>query len=211
MVKNALTKATAKPTPIIDRSPVRQQMTVLDEVVAGRGEQRRDGEKERELGRRLPRKPEQHAADDRRAGARRAGDQSERLRDAYLQRVGPAQVVDAADADVSGRVLPPLGPEDDQRAGDECRGDRHRREKAGLDRAAEGESQQRRRQEGDKRFSTKRCAAALARKPARHREQPGAVFPAHGDNRAGLDHDLEQFRPVAGVVQQRSGDDQMAG
>src|SRR6185437_603665 len=73
---------------------------------------------------------------------------------------------------VGSRPLPPLGPEDDQRAGDEGRGDGHRREQPRLDRAGEGESQ-------------KRCAArsrgsprATAKSLARYSQQTATMAPA---------------------------------
>ncbi len=39
----------------------------------------------------------------------------------------------------------------------------------------------------------------------------GAEFPAYGQDRAGLNHDLEHLGAIAGVAQQRSGDDQVSG
>ena len=61
------------------------------------------------------------------------------------------------------------------------------------------------------RFSTKRCAERSLNIPPATAEQFGAVLPTYGENRAGLDDNLEQLCLVAGVAQQRSGDDQMAG
>ncbi len=93
----------------------REQVPVLQHLVAGGREQRRNGEKERELGGRRARQPEQHAADDRRAGARGARDEGQRLRQPDLQRVRPAHVVDAVDPHgVRPRLLPPFRPQDDE-------------------------------------------------------------------------------------------------
>ncbi len=104
-----------------------EQVPVLHGLVDACGEERGNREEERELGRRLARESEQHAADDRRARARGAGNERERLREADLQRVGPAHRVDVVDAHgIRARALPPLGPQDHERADDERDRDRHR-------------------------------------------------------------------------------------
>ncbi len=102
------------------------------------------------------------------------------------------QLVDTADAHAVGALLlPTLGPQDDQRAGDECGGDRHRREKPRLDRSAEREPQQCGRQEGDQQIEREALRPTLVPEAANDCVKTGAVFPADGDDRAGLDHDLE--------------------
>src|ERR1043166_6516740 len=62
----------------------REKVAVLHEFVARGGKQGRNREEERELGRRSARQAEHHGSDDRRAGARRAGNERQRLRKADL-------------------------------------------------------------------------------------------------------------------------------
>ena len=107
--------------------------------------------------------------------------------------------------------LPPFDGKDDQRAHDECAGDGNRREQARLDCAGEGEPQHCGGQERDQEVQREALRAAIARQPASDGEKSGPVFPADGDDGAGLDDNLEQFRPLAGEIQQRSGDDQVTG
>ena len=40
---------------------------------------------------------------------------------------------------------------------------------------------------------------------------PPPEFPAYGEDGAGLDYDLEELRPVAGVVEERCRHDEMTG
>ena len=79
-----------------------------------RAEDDRNGEEERKLGRHAPLEPEQHAADDRRARARRARNQREALREADFQRIGVAQIVDGLSraAARAARALPRFRPQD---------------------------------------------------------------------------------------------------
>ena len=113
-------------------------MTILHEFVGARSEKRRDREKERELGRRTPRQAEQHAADDRCARARRAGNQRQRLRASDAERVGPPHRVDVVDTNITRpALLSPFGPQDDERADDERERDRDRREQHRFDELAE--------------------------------------------------------------------------
>ena len=62
-----------------------------------------------------------------------------------------------------------------------------------------------------KRLRTNRFARASRPETARHIQQSRAEFPAHRQDRARLDDDLEDFRLLAGVAQQRTRDDQVAG
>ena len=61
------------------------------------------------------------------------------------------------------------------------------------------------------RLSDEAIRARVAPQAARDGEQPDAELPAHREDRAGLDDDFEHLRLFAGVAQQRSGDDQVAG
>ena len=144
------------------------------------------------------------------AGARRARDQGKRLRESDLQRIRPAHVVDAVDAHRVGiALLPSLRPQDHEGSDDEGGRNRHRREESRLDRVGEGEPEHRRGQEGDEQVEHEALRRALAEEPRRDGDQLHAIFPAHREDRARLNHDLEQLRFVSGVAEQRSGDDQM--
>ena len=130
---------------------------------AGRREQRGNREKERELGGGDAREAEQHAADDRGARTRRAGDSAnacaQPISSASVQRIASTE---ATRIGVGARALPALRPEDHERAGDERARDRHRRKEMRLDRAVEGEPQQGGRQERD-RTGWRRSAARRGR------------------------------------------------
>ena len=66
-------------------------------------------------------------------GSRGSRDERQRLRASDLERVGPAHVVDRRDAHgLRPHLLSPLGPDDDERADDECARDRDRREEVRL-------------------------------------------------------------------------------
>src|SRR5258705_2166114 len=54
-------------------------------------------------------------------------------------------------------------------------------------------------------------AGTIAEDAAGYGDQLRTLLPANSKDRARLDDDLEQFRLVAGVSKQRTGDDQMAG
>ena len=60
------------------------------------------------------------------------------------------------------------------------------------------------------RLSTNRFARA-SRRDRGHGEEPLAKFPAHGEDRARLDDDLEDLRLLAEIAEQRAGDDEVAG
>ncbi len=53
--------------------------------------------------------------------------------------------------------------------------------------------------------------AGVAEDSAQDRDEPRPELPADGEDRAGLDHDLERLRLLAGVARERAGDDQVAG
>src|SRR5439155_24403025 len=138
--------------------------------------------------------------DDRRARTRRSGDECERLRNADLERVGPAHVVDLIDPRLARiAALALFHPEDDDRANDERRCDRRRREQLRLDCAAEGEPEDRGGQKRDEKVEDESLRAAVAEDAGGDREELRPVFPADGEYRAGLDDDLEELRLFAGV------------
>src|SRR6266567_7521312 len=189
-----------------------QQVAVPYELVAGRREERRDGEEEREFGRRRARQAEQHAADDRRTRARRPRDQREGLRDADLERVGPAHVVDAVDAHGAWVAsLTTLRPQDHECANDERARDRHWRKQSRLDRAAEGEPEHGGGKKRDQQVEDEALRATVTEDACRHRQELDAILPADGEDRAGLNDDLEELRLFSRVAKERSGNDQMPG
>ena len=109
------------------------------------------------------------------------------------------------------RWLAPLGPQDDQAAEDE--GGRHRRrvEQVRLQQLAEGQSEQRQRHEGDRHVDQQAARAGLAPSMGQHVTDARAVLPHHGQDRCRLDDDLEQLAAFVVEIQQRAGEDQMAG
>ena len=67
------------------------------------------------------------------------------------------------------------------------------------------------RNERDEQVEREALRAGVGEDAPQHRDEPRAELPAHGEDRAGLDHDLEGLRLLAGVAQQRAGHDQVAG
>src|SRR5579864_5650336 len=189
----------------------REQRAIPDEVVDAGREERRDREEEREFRRGRARKAEQHAADDRRAGSRRSGDQRQRLRAADLECIGPAHRIDAIDPYGRRRKSSAaLDPQDDERADDEGQRDRDRREQVALDGAREEQAEYCRGQECDEQVEHETLRERVVAESGDGADQPRAIFPAHREDRASLDHDLEHLGALAGVAEQRSGDDQVA-
>ena len=131
---------------------------------------------------------------------------------ADLQGVGPAHGVDVVDAHgIRTRALPALRPQDDERADDERDRHRHRGEQRSLDHAAEQEPEQRGGQEGDDEVDDEAIGDRIAQDAARHGDESRPELPAHGEDGAGLDHDLEDLGLLARVAQERARDDQMSG
>ena len=60
-------------------------------------------------------------------------------------------------------------------------------------------------------LTAKRCATGCREEPGEHARETRAELPADGEDRAGLDDDLEHLGVIAGVAEQRAGDDQMSG
>ena len=66
-------------------------------------------------------------------------------------------------------------------------------------------------QKRDEKVEDESLRAAVAEEAGCDREKLRPVLTAYGEYRAGLDDDLEELRLLAGVVEQRPGDDQMSG
>ena len=181
---------------------------MLVEIVGAGGDERRHREEERELGRRFPGQAEQHGADDRRAGARRAGDQRKALRETHLERIVPGHVVDALDPRAP---RAPLDPQDHECAGDERGRHRHRPEEMRLDQAPEQQAKDRRRDEGYHQVRDEPLRGAVRGEPREHREKLRAVLPHDREHRAGLDREIERLRLLAVEAEQIGGEDQVAG
>src|SRR5207253_4141438 len=115
-----------------------------------------------------------------------------------LQSIAPAHLVDAFDPPrlrIAARA--PLGPQDYKSADDECRRHRHRREEVSLDQAAECEAENGRGKKGDADIDCETLGRAIGEQASRDADELAAIFPADGEDRPGLDHDLEQLRLVA--------------
>jgi len=134
------------------------------------------------------------------------------LRKSDLERVGPADVIERRDAYGLGAYsLPALRPDDDERTDDERARDGNRREEMGLDRLVERETDDRRRKERDDQVERETSRGHVTAEPREHRDELCPEFPAHRENRARLNDDLERFRLLAGVAHERAGHDQVAG
>jgi hypothetical protein len=143
---------------------------LLPKLIGAGGEQRRDGEKEGELGGGLARQAEQQPADDGGAGAGGAGDQGEGLGEAELEGVRQPMSSTRVDPDY---VLAALGPQDDEGAGDEGQRHRDRLEQVRLDDLAEGEAEHRQRQEGDGEVGDEAARRRIAAQAGGYRAEPG--------------------------------------
>jgi hypothetical protein len=122
-----------------------------------------------------------------------------------------AHRVDVVDADrVRTLLLPAFGPQDDECAENERERDRHWREQARLDRTSEQQSENGRGQECNREIDDESLRGGFTEQSADDSRQLRAEFPAHRENRARLDHDLEYLGLLARVVEQRARDDQVA-
>jgi hypothetical protein len=130
------------------------------------------------------------------------------LRQADLQRVERRHVVDLTDAH---HALPPLGPQDHEAAEDEGARHDHRSEQVRLDRLAEQEAEHDRRQEADADVDDEAPRALAAAELRDGVAQPLPVHQHHGEDRAGLDRDVEDLALVVGEAEQRAGENQVAG
>jgi hypothetical protein len=108
-------------------------------------------------------------------------------------------------------MIASLRPQDDHAAGDEGDGHGDRIEEVCFDPAAEDQSEESERKEGDGDVRREASRGRVAREPADHRDQAGSVLPAHGENRACLNHDGEYLRALVGESEQLLSDDEMPG
>jgi len=108
-------------------------------------------------------------------------------------------------------ALPSLGPQDDDAAHDERERDRHRRKERRLDRLFEQQSEHDRRDSGDDYIEREAPRLRTARQAGHDAGDAPAKLPAHRENRAELNHDVEGLRVFVGEVEQTARDDQMPG
>ncbi len=80
-----------------------------------------------------------------------------------------------------------------------------------LDRFAEGKPEHRGGKESDHEVRGEALRRTVREDAPQHGCELRPELPADGEDRAGLDHDLERLRLFAGVAEQRPGDDQVAG
>ena len=108
-------------------------------------------------------------------------------------------------------MRPFFGPDDDERTDNE--GQRHgqRLKQVCLDDLAEGQSQYGQGQERHRHVEDELPRFPLTRQSRHHLPKPLAVFPAHRQDGARLDHDLEQLAALIVEIEQVAGQDQMAG
>jgi hypothetical protein len=185
-----------------------EAVALLPEAVHAGADQRRDRQVERKIRGGLARQAEQHAADDGRAAAARARNQRQALRQADLERIRPMHLLDRLDA--HDRVVPTLGPQDDERAEDEGRCHHRRREEVLLDHLAQSQAEHHGRQEGHQHVEREALRVAAARQRG---DGVADLLPVHQDDRqdgARLDRDVEDLRLLVVEVQQRTREDEVA-
>ncbi len=185
-----------------------QQMALFVQLVRRGGKERRDSEEEREFGGGLSRQSEQQATDDGGARTRGAGDQRAGLCQTQFQGIERAHVVDAFDADL---VHTLLRPQDDEGTDDEGHGDGHRLEQMRFDGFLEQQAEHGKRHEGDGKVEGQPVGQPVATEAGKYAGDACSVFPAHGEDRAGLDDDLEQLAAIVVEVEQVAGKDEVTG
>jgi hypothetical protein len=67
------------------------------------------------------------------------------------------------------------------------------------------------RQERNDDVQRKTLGVGIGSEPAQHHQQSRPEFPAHSEDGAGLEHNFEHLGLIAGVDEERAGDDQMTG
>ncbi len=80
-----------------------------------------------------------------------------------------------------------------------------------LDRLCEKQPEDRGRKKRDRQVDDETLSVTASWKLRHDADEPRAILPANGQNRARLNDDLEHFGALAGVAEQRSGKDQMPG
>ena len=103
-----------------------------------------------------------------------------------------------------------LDEEDEQAAADQRPGDGQRVEQVGLDRAVEEDAEHRGGQEANDQQSGEALLHGIRSQSAERLADPLAEIPAHGQDGAELDDDLEYLALLVGVIKQAAHDDQVA-
>jgi hypothetical protein len=80
-----------------------------------------------------------------------------------------------------------------------------------LDRAAEDQSEQCGRQEGNHEIERETLRGRLRCDSGEHAEKAGPVFPAHGEHCARLNDDIENLRLVVVQTEQAACEDEVTG
>ena len=119
---------------------------------------------------------------------------------------------DVGDAAAVGRLGPPFDQQDGEAAEDQRHRDDHRIAEQQLDRVADRQPDHHRRNEGDEQVADEGEGAGLALPQAdQHVAEGPPVEHEDGEDRAGLDGDVEQ-RPFVGVIAEQLGrQDQVPG
>src|SRR5882672_6020964 len=192
---------------------VEQGVAMLHEVEEGRGAQRRECQEERELGRGQGGASEDQPPEDRDHGAGHAGPERGALEEADPER---GRERDRVHALVSGRAparaAPALEEHHDDASGKKRDRDRAGTEEMLLDLMVKREPQDRRRQERDEKLEEEPPApGARPHEPGQHLQDARAIEPDHGQERPGLDHDLERVHHPADEAHGVRGQDQVPG
>ena len=135
---------------------------------------------------------------------------SERHCEPDLERVLPRHRVHRRHPRRAMALVPVLHREDHQRAHDERAGDRPRMEQVLLDLLLEGEADDRRRKERHEEVQGEPLLHAVARQTGEGFRESCAVFPAHGEDRAQLDHDVEDLALLVVQAEEIRYQDQVA-
>ena len=128
-----------------------------------------------------------------------------------LERVLPRHLVHAGHARRAVALVPALDREDHERAHDERDGHAHRVEEVGLDLRLEGEAHDRGGQEGHEEVHREALLHRIAGEAREGLGEARAIFPAHREDRAQLDHDVEDLALLVVQAEPVGDDDQVPG
>jgi hypothetical protein len=108
-------------------------------------------------------------------------------------------------------VVARLDPQDDQSADHQRNRDRHRMKQVALDHRSEGQTQDDRRNECHQHVHREALRGPLAGDAHHGVDQALPVLPHDREHRAGLDRDAECRGVLSVEVEQRAGEDEVAG
>ena len=206
---SAAKNATTNPTAITCAVVEGQLAAAFVEIVEGGAEHCRDREKERELGRRRAADPEHQPAHDRRPGARDARDHRQDLatpdRRARCAAASPRRSRTRGNGRI--RSISRIRKPPTIRLIATTQGENS----TSLIKRCSNTPADRRRQKRNDDVRDKALRRRIGQQPGQRVEQALAVDPADGQDRAELDHDLENLAARSGKPDQLGGEDQMAG